>query len=216
MKMIPGRKKIDMDTIQELKAIKWVADAEKSPDENSFIIHTRPKMLKFQVDHKIYRVSPNIDEFSATLKMKKTMVLDLPEYRILLQKGDFWVALMRKPMPNTKWFGITPQYHDRKEIGTWNKWYVPCYGESDRQYDLRSSILDYKDALTWKEKANIVAIFLQSAHPHYGRDWWTACFAYRLGLLGEEIIDKKQEKAAWKTYERRQKDWAELQRNLQI
>lgn len=180
-------------TAESLANIKWVESAEAHYGP-LFVVKSKPNTLRMYLTHKI--VLRSYDEYDASTELPEKMPIYLPQYYIHLEEERFSFQLANKPEARTQHFGVTPQYHTSITQSSWNRVYHPCYGYdgSFQPIDSMSTIVNYTDAETWEEKAQIAVIFVQSAQPHYGKDWYRTMFAYRLGLVGEEMVDEPDER----------------------
>lgn len=174
-------------TAEDIRSLKFV-ETVRPLVNGRFVLKTRPNMLSTYVTHKIIRVDANDNDTRCGGALTEPIRVFLPQYHIELSQYGFNVRLVKKPKPNMERFGLTPQYHLGRNMKEWRSRYEPCYGNGSRNSDTQYL---YQTETNWKKKALIAVEFLQSAIPHYGeRPHWTAQFAYRLGLIGDEILEE--------------------------
>lgn len=172
------------ETAKEIRSLKCVDTVRTEGD--GYVIKTKPNALSTYLTHKVSYTEVG-DTYCGT-ELASPLRVALPQYYLELQAQAFYVRLVKKPQPNLPRFGITPQYHLHRYLSEWKDIYQPCYGSGTPETS--DTYLLYCIETDWKKKALIAVEFLQSAIPHYGNyPHWTANFAYRLGLVGEEILE---------------------------
>lgn len=185
-----------------IKNMRWVRQVRVGfkGTSRALVIDTKDQSLRTPLTHTLrWRHNPYDDqsrELTEGKRLPEKVIIPLPRYRLVLTEDYFYVQLTTKPNPNTLRFGVTPQYHQTRDISDWNRIYRPCYGYDSGN---ESVIEEYRDAKTWDEKAYLVAVFLQSAIPHYSAHWYRTKFAYTLGLVGEAFIEKDNTQATINT-----------------
>lgn len=183
--------------ISLLKKLRWVADAKANGAE-SYLVQTKAGVFHTVLTHKVIAGYSQYDSsFAQGSKLEKTVNIPLPSYWIELNRLGFRFSLAEKPKPVTTSFGMIPQYEGLTDIGSWNVFRAPCYGNGiGDDPKTRSTKYDYQEAKTWVDKAFVAVIYLQSAEPHYGETWYCTSWAYRLGLVGDEYRDDKPQPGA--------------------
>lgn len=160
---------------------------------DTYTINTKKGMLSTELTHNIRPGKSSFDpSFKKGKKLKERRRVKLPQYRIYLGERDFWFSLAQEPRyVRANAFGIIPTYQYLHPLTYWTFKERPCYERGrGTTPELRSTIEDYIATESWSEKAKIAAVFLQSAIPHYGETWYRTSFAYRLGLVGHEVLEK--------------------------
>lgn len=173
--------------ITQLKKLRWVADAAKIKD--GYAVLTKPNAFKFKLTHKIHAGYSSYDpEYQRGEALEVPQTLLLPQYWIYLSEHSlFEFSLAKDPAAaRTPRIGMVPQYQNLVGRSEWGKNWIPCYGHAGGD---ANSANTYREAKTWRDRANEAAIYLQSAVPHYNEEWYNTAFAYRLGLVGDEVRD---------------------------
>lgn len=179
------------DILEELKQLRWVEEAELVPDEEEIVITSKEKSLKTTLTHAIRKGDGRYDpQYISGNKLSEPIPLLLPQYKIYLSTSAFRYAFNNRPKTRRN-IGIVPTYERTYPTGQWKVPTIPCYGDTWRQTSTTSLLGDYRNAQNWKERAIIAAVFLQSAEPHYGETWYRTAYAYRLRLVGDEMLEKK-------------------------
>lgn len=179
---------------KELKELKWAEQvtALRGSSKGTYVITTKPDMLKIQLTEKLGFGDTLYDhKYNGVGKLKEPITVSLPQYKIYISKNYFRFALKSKPKkPNDIEIGRWPQYTGLVGIGSWRGIFTPCYGDYPQQEDgTNIGMLEaYRMTDSWKDKANIATYFLQTAEPHYGNKWYRTAFAYRMGLVGKEVL----------------------------
>lgn len=175
-------------TARELRELRWVETVRPTP--YGFVIKTKAQVLSTMIDTHIKKQDSGsaIHIFQGSA-LEVPIRVYLPQYYLRLREYGFTVQLVKKPVPNVAdRFGLTPQYHLGYDIKRWRIQYEPCYGNGSRGEE---SQYDYSSEKDWRKKAIIASTFLQGAIPHHGyRPHWYTDFAYRLGLVGEEVVEQ--------------------------
>lgn len=180
-----------MTTKQELdslRSLRWVKSAKKIID--GYEIRTKPGALTTVLTHKIRKNPYGEIDYDQDVPLQQPTEIALPTYYIKIFEDNryrpFSLRLASKPKKalNIHRLPVTPQYH--LDVENWKEYYEPCYGASPS--NVSDGRYSFHAATTLKDKAREVAIFLQGADPHYGRHYWRTCFAYRLGLVGDEVL----------------------------
>lgn len=173
---------------RELRTLRWIKTVRATAD--GFTIKTKEGVLSTVIDTYIRKLSPSpYSAMGSGSQLETPIRVYLPQYYLRLRESGFTVQLVKKPKPNSQsYFGVTPQYHIGYDIKNWKRQYEPCYGNGRRGEETHSDYYREKD---WRKKAIIASTFLQGAIPHHGeRPQWKTDFAYRLGLVGEEVVEQ--------------------------
>lgn len=174
--------------LKELQTLPWVAEARKT--EDGYAVRTKPGAFQATLTHKIRKGRSAYDEtFTSGSRLETPTVITLPEYWFYLgdQKNEvFKFSLVKSPPKVLDHFGMTPQYNQLTSTERWGVPLIPCYGTAPGD---ANSLYTYRLAKTWRDRANEVAIYLQSAVPHYSEPWYTTAYAYRLGIVGDEMLE---------------------------
>jgi hypothetical protein len=171
--------------LKELKKLRWVADAAKIKD--GYAVLTKPGAFKFTLTHNIKAGYSSYDpNYQQGSRLEKTQTLLLPQYWLYLSEHSlFEFSLAKDPdAARETQIGLVPQYQNLVGKKDWGRQFIPCYGHANGD---ANSANTYRAAKTWRDRANEAAIYLQSATPHYGETWYNTAFAYRLGLVGDEV-----------------------------
>lgn len=194
--------------LQELQALSWVEDAQELEPGNKYLVKTRANTLKVYLTKKIKeRSEPSFwgwePNYLGGALLKEKIPVYLPQYHITLTLGGsldhhgdkppFALNLASKPEKVTEIIGMCPQYHEVTKAEDWDKPFTPCFGYgSDPEINVAA---EYRDVKTWKERAICAATYLQGAMPHGSEEysWFMTSFAYRLGLVGDEVLEKPEQ-----------------------
>lgn len=187
---------IDKD-LRALKKLRWVSTVKK--EVGFYVLRTKKDVFVTKLTHSIRAGRSDYDNgFVAGSRLKEEAVVPMPSYRVYLRNNGFMFSLANKPKNVIAGLmGVIPQYDHLTNEQHWKEPLTPCYGNGRGDTpQLRGTAEDYRYATTWLERAQIAAIYLQSAEPHYGQTWYRTAWAYRLGLIGDEYRDDLKVKGA--------------------
>lgn len=184
----------------QLRRLKWVETVKVfrstwwDADTYGFVIKTKPGALWTYLTHTIQnRTAGGYDYlYGCGKKLPQKVKLVLPSYYIKLYppaQGRFLFALAAEPKKRAMaQIGVIPQYQSVVSKERYGSYYTPCLGHAVGDANSGNT---YLKALDWIGRATEAVIYLQGATPHYTNQWYATAFAYRLGLVGKEMLEKE-------------------------
>lgn len=174
---------IDENT-KRLKKLPWVESARKLV--NGYKIVTKDGALKTTLTHKVKMTSMGRVCGS---KLPEELLIALPSYTIYLRNGNsaycpsepLWFKLTRPPVKKVlgNILMIPPSYSPHSPLTP----YKACLGGATRE--------EYRQETDWVERANIAAVFLQTAIPDNSlKEARRTMWAQDIGILPPELIEK--------------------------
>lgn len=166
--------------VEALKTLKWVKSAKRV--RNGYTIVTVGGMLTARVTTGLIIREVFGSELVGKGKvLKKPMLVPLPSYKVHLRTYGNTIRLVEKPKVKDGLFVAYPTSYYPRPIREWRNNFDPCMGEYGRDYD---------EAITFFERANVMAMLLQMGKPDSDSFKGLGKFAYYNGLLPEEYIER--------------------------
>lgn len=170
-----------MTDLQSIRKLKWVS---KVSNKDGLVVTTKKNILKTSITHFISSESTiRSGIWFSPKKLPLPIIVGLPSYDIQILDYGFRVKLKTKPK-EIRGERIL-RYPQATTVSSsefnrlWNKYKTVCFGSSH--------LKEYKEAQTDFQRAQLAAMYLQSAIPDFGGEGRKSIWAYSLGLVGDEI-----------------------------
>jgi hypothetical protein len=177
--------------IEGLKSLPWVQkvehEARKSTWDRSihhyYHLTTKPNVLMRIIRHKaVIQKTDGRMYGNDGIKLKQSFMIPLPAFRITISTPTVYglaISLVKKPKPVLGHTQVFPNDFRSPLIEDWDQRRSICLG-TFRQ--------DYQNAESVREKAELVAMFLQTALKEQGSSQSPSAFAYFHGLMPSEYV----------------------------